>query len=1073
MKRRTVNFLHRYRASRCLASNIVRVAQTALACCVILFAVAPIPSLAQSDKDDSTDNTNYAGDVLAAPTNGLHQWGAVTLFHGLPSDQVRAIAQDSDGTMWFGTDGGLAKYDGRRTQTVAADGLPAGRVLALAIDAEGALWIGTETGAARFVGKRFYTLVETTGKSITAIITTQHGRALLGSAQGIIFDCQTQADGSISVRSMPDQPLLSADADHAGALPITSLALAGNTLYAGTMSRGLLAVELNAGVAKEILSRPRPYFIEALEADASGHLWLGAKTSGEGSGLYDASAPQHPLQTMAEKTGTVTALRAGTERADLWVGTNGRGAFHYSASKLLDRFTFAGTAGGLRSNHINTIFVDREGVVWFGTDKGVCRYDPRALRSENISSDPESNFARALFQTASGQLLCGTNRGLFVYDKNSSAWQFVRALGRSAVYAIDEDSSSGRILVGSASGLYSGAAASRQLNADSSFTLIKADAIEKGDSVRALAQFAGATYIASFGRGVERLDGERRTPICPAHADDSPCREVLSLRAGKNGKLWIGTANSGVLCFDGAKITTDAPLEKLRGSAVWSIDDDADGRLWLATARGLYSYLPGHDLTLAVEGIDARNVVAAATSHEASGATPSRSPHSRGERVWCATAGGGLLKIFTDERFGNIVSVLDAEQGLPSQNVFAVLPVRSDESASEETVLIGTSRGVARYRPGTLAPTLAPTRIISNRLHETAELQRGLNLEYPQNNLVLEVAATSTRTYPEQFQYALLLFDGAGHVLKQKLSHDGQFAMENLRPGKYRVEARAYTKDLAVSAPLVFAFEVGGAPFPRATAALSILLALTLIALCWGYWQNRKIMRASEELAAANHELADARLRLTNEAEAERRRIARDLHDQTLPDLRRLLLLADRLPARAEEAGEYLAPPVFRQEIEAISQEIRRICEDLSPSVLENVGLTAALEWALANAVAYSPAGCKFEYEFACDEMIEERLQFAQGVRMQIYRIVQETINNVCRHAGATWIKVTATLSPEGEFAVRVEDNGDDFNPKNIKRKSGRGLANILARANLIEAEAAWHKRAEGGTVFTLRKASG
>ena len=69
------------------------------------------------------------------PVNSLHQWGAVTLFHGLPSDRVNAIAQTPDGALWFGTDGGLARYDGRRTQTINAAGLPTGRVLALQADA--------------------------------------------------------------------------------------------------------------------------------------------------------------------------------------------------------------------------------------------------------------------------------------------------------------------------------------------------------------------------------------------------------------------------------------------------------------------------------------------------------------------------------------------------------------------------------------------------------------------------------------------------------------------------------------------------------------------------------------------------------------------------------------------------------------------------------------------------------------------------------------------------------------------------------------------------------------------------
>ena len=67
------------------------------------------------------------------PSN-LHQWGSVTLFHGLPSDHVRAIAQDADGFLWLGTDGGLARYDGRRIHKIVAAGLPAGRVRAIKLD---------------------------------------------------------------------------------------------------------------------------------------------------------------------------------------------------------------------------------------------------------------------------------------------------------------------------------------------------------------------------------------------------------------------------------------------------------------------------------------------------------------------------------------------------------------------------------------------------------------------------------------------------------------------------------------------------------------------------------------------------------------------------------------------------------------------------------------------------------------------------------------------------------------------------------------------------------------------------
>nr|MBA3320515.1 ATP-binding protein [Pyrinomonadaceae bacterium] len=227
----------------------------------------------------------------------------------------------------------------------------------------------------------------------------------------------------------------------------------------------------------------------------------------------------------------------------------------------------------------------------------------------------------------------------------------------------------------------------------------------------------------------------------------------------------------------------------------------------------------------------------------------------------------------------------------------------------------------------------------------------------------------------------------------------------------------------------------------------------------------------------------------------------RDLHDQTLADLRSLLLLTDQLPKPAvaattpgghEDAGSNnnggggndsgggngqlaaaaaIDPGVFRAEIEAVSHEIRRICEDLSPSALENVGLGAALEWALTNAVAHLPTERKFEYELRCEDELEERAEFAPGVRMQVYRIAQEAINNVCRHAGARRVSLAVEIDAEaGEFRLTLEDDGRSFDARDPKTHTGRGLANIRARASLIEAEVAWDRRREGGTRFTLRK---
>ena len=215
--------------------------------------------------------------------------------------------------------------------------------------------------------------------------------------------------------------------------------------------------------------------------------------------------------------------------------------------------------------------------------------------------------------------------------------------------------------------------------------------------------------------------------------------------------------------------------------------------------------------------------------------------------------------------------------------------------------------------------------------------------------------------------------------------------MENLAPGKYAVEAVAFDKNLNRSEPLKFEFTVENAPFPWTSFFLSILLFIALVALIWAIVSQRKIFQKSSELSLANRELNSARLDLANEAERERRRISRDLHDQTLADLRHLILLTDKF------SGDDETPNIFRTEIENVSQEIRRICEDLSPSVLENIGLTAALEWALANEVEFIQEDKKYNFIFEAEENLEEKLKLQNTVQIQIYRIIQEVLNNITR----------------------------------------------------------------------------
>ena len=954
--------------------------------------------------------------------------------------------------MWFGTEAGLAKFDGRRTQTMTEGGLPPGRILALQSDQDGALWIGTETGAARMVGGRFDVISEIGGNAIAAIITPERGRVLMATERGNVFECRIDPDGSRHTQPLLTQSLESADREHPGPLALTSLLILNNKLFAGSLSRGVLAIQ--DGLAREMDIRPSAFFVRALEVDDSGKLWVGTRVRKDDAGLLTGPGFSN-LARNETATGTVTTVR--NIGHDVWVATDGHGVFVFSDAKKVQRLTFDGTGGGLRSDHVYTIFQDREGVIWFGTDRGVCRYDPNSARVESVGDSPESNFIRTFYRTSTGHLLAGTNRGLFVYSAPSSGWNLVAGLGGNIIYALGEDNS-GRLLVASAGGFFVGPTLSRETKLEpQTFTRFETSSgsVDGVGSIRSIAQFRGAVYIASYGRGVEKFEANRLTNIWSANSTIP--RDVISLFAESDRRLLVGTATDGVFAYDGAEVKAEPVFAKLKGSTVRSIQSTPDNTLWFATNRGVYLCKSGGDCALAAPGFEARFLA--------------RDADGKQNELWCGTSGSGLLKISLDDQLGPlgpIVSQLDAEQGLPSQNVFAALAETNTDGS--QVLLIGTSRGVARYQPGRTTPTLYATRVISKRVHSPGELASGLSLEYPQNSLLLDVAAISSRTFPEQFQYTFTLVDQGGAVIRQKLSRESQFTMEGLKPGKYRVTARAFNKDLVSSDPLSFELSIAKAPFPWTSTALAILLAMALLALLWAILERRRITRTSAALFHANRELADARLNLANEAERERRRIARDLHDQTLADLRHLMLMSDQLPANGDaNTGTRMDPASLRTEIESISQEVRRICEDLSPSVLQNVGFAAALEFALSHAVQDAPGEKRFEYEFDCDESIEEHTQLPANVQMQIYRIVQEAVSNIWRHAGATHVKMTVEASRGGDFLLQLQDNGRDFDPAKQKNLEGRGLANMRARASLIDAEISWEMSPEGGTVFTLQ----
>ena len=186
--------------------------------------------------------------------------------------------------------------------------------------------------------------------------------------------------------------------------------------------------------------------------------------------------------------------------------------------------------------------------------------------------------------------------------------------------------------------------------------------------------------------------------------------------------------------------------------------------------------------------------------------------------------------------------------------------------------------------------------------------------------------------------------------------------------------------------------------------------------------------------------------------EEERLRIARELHDEVGQALTAVLLLLDR--ARADgEAGERIDEA--REAARATLEEVRGIARNLRPEALDDLGLASALRQLCNDA---ERAGLLVEREIAAD------VRLAPEVEVVVYRVAQEAITNVLRHAGAEQVRVT--LTPVGGGAeLRVLDDGRGRG----EETEGAGLRGMRERAVLAGGVLEIMSPPGGGTSVTLR----
>jgi signal transduction histidine kinase len=213
--------------------------------------------------------------------------------------------------------------------------------------------------------------------------------------------------------------------------------------------------------------------------------------------------------------------------------------------------------------------------------------------------------------------------------------------------------------------------------------------------------------------------------------------------------------------------------------------------------------------------------------------------------------------------------------------------------------------------------------------------------------------------------------------------------------------------------------------------------------------------RLSAELRASRQAVIASRQRLVGAADAERRRISRDLHDGLQARLVFIGIEAQRIAtAPAVEVGQRAT--ALRGQIDQAAAELRAIVHELMPPALLQLGVTGAVE----ELVEAMPIPTRLEAALS--------VRIGKTAELTAYLVVAEALTNVVKHSGATRCTVSLhTDADSGQLHIRVADNGNGRAPRTMSTgRPGAGLAGIADRIAAVGGVSGLERKPEGGTAL-------
>lgn len=536
-----------------------------------------------------------------------HAFKQLTTRDGLAQSQVRAMAHDADGYLWFGTLGGASRFDGLYFRNISMqDGLPDPQVSAIARAADGALWLGCGNRIVRVNGQRV---------SIENIPGTDAGARVLGMEATPGGDLFIGTDGggvhvrnSSGIKPLPGYPN---DAPNVRAL----LLLRDGTLLVGHRNGLLHCAE---GTCRSVpVGDSEPKLVSALAEAMDGSWWVGTL----GSGLYRIGRNGALISEFDEENGLLQnnvrclllddqerlwiGSKLGLNRLEgermrtftvhqglpndnihcafqdregnLWFGTDGAGVLRY----LGDAYVTFTMKDGLCSDLVMSITADAHGDLWLGTyDNGLCRLDGMAMIT-TLDGLP-NNTVWCGMMAADGSLWFGTSEGLaHVVNGMVQKPRDEPPLAGFRVFALHQDRT-GRIWCGTREGLYS-------LETDGEVKRHAAGTTGPSRAVRGILGTSDGSLELAGDDGLFNYNQDRFTPIDLGNGLNG--QAAFCLLRDHVGRTWTGTAN-GLACIlpEGTRVIRFA--QDFGSNYINFLNADEDGWLWAGTNNGLYHFHP-------------------------------------------------------------------------------------------------------------------------------------------------------------------------------------------------------------------------------------------------------------------------------------------------------------------------------------------------------------------------------------------------------------------------------------------------------------------------------------------------